>query len=314
VLDELNKQLEAIVEKMRAKSRLEGMAGRLRKDLMHEEEMLLELEAGIKKEGNDVKRLEGLSLTGLFYTVLGSREQQMEKERQEFLAAQLKYDECNSSVKEMKLELAELEKDIARYGGLEDEYASVMSSKERLLLEAGNEEAKSLIRLSEDIAGLKADIRELKEAITSGKNALEGLGSMVALLKSAENWGTWDMLGGGFFATHIKHSRIDDARDAACRVQGLLRRFRSELEDVDTGAEPGLTIDIGSFATFSDYFFDGLISDWIVQSRIRSSLSNTDGVRHGVAKTVQNLQRRLGTVRTRLESLEKERRELIERA
>lgn len=41
------------------------------------------------KEQTDVRQLESLSLTVLFYSLLGSKEQQLEKERQEALRAQL---------------------------------------------------------------------------------------------------------------------------------------------------------------------------------------------------------------------------------
>mgnify|MGYP001559106142 CR=1 FL=1 len=33
-----------------------------------------------------------------------------------------------------------------------------------------------------------------------------------------------------------------------------------------------IDINIGSFETFADYFFDGLISDWVVQSGIHELL------------------------------------------
>jgi hypothetical protein len=65
-----------------------------------------------------------------------------------------------------------------------------------------------------------------------------------------ENWGTWDVIGGGLISTAVKHSRIDRARASAHQVQQLLRRFQRELGDV--GATSDITIDIGSFATFAD--------------------------------------------------------------
>ena len=46
-----------------------------------------------------------------------------------------------------------------------------------------------------------------------------------------------------------------------------LHRFRGELADVGRSAD--LNIDIGSFLSFADFFFDGLVADWLVQSKIR---------------------------------------------
>ena len=45
-----------------------------------------------------------------------------------------------------------------------------------------------------------------------------------------------------------------------------LKEFSKELADVDKRID--LNIDIGSFLTFADYLFDGLIADMMVQSRI----------------------------------------------
>lgn len=50
------------------------------------------------KEQTDVRQLESLSLTGLFYSILGSKEQQLEKERQEALRAQLCLDEAKRTL------------------------------------------------------------------------------------------------------------------------------------------------------------------------------------------------------------------------
>ena len=81
------------------------------------------------------------------------------------------------------------------------------------------------------------------------------------------------MLGGGLLATAAKHSHMDEARDAAYHIQNLLLRFRRELADVQ-GLSGTLVEEVGSFETFADYFFDGLIVDWVVQSKIDRSLDN----------------------------------------
>lgn len=129
-----------------------------------------------------------------------------------------------------------------------------------------------MLRLSEQLADAQSDLKELDEAINVGNETLDSLEKVLSSLKSASNWGTWDLLGGRMIATAIKHSRIDEARMSVHRVQQLLRRFQEELAEVER--EPDIAIEIGSFATFADYFFDGLIADWVVQSRIESSLEN----------------------------------------
>jgi|GEM_PF-3558734 len=59
-----------------------------------------------------------------------------------------------------------------------------------------------------------------------------------------------------------------------------------------------IDINIGSFETFADYFFDGLISDWIVQSGINESLDSV----HLVANDVDNV---IGSLKEKLKSIQK---------
>jgi hypothetical protein len=37
-----------------------------------------------------------------------------------------------------------------------------------------------------------------------------------------------------------------------------------------------IELNVNSFLRFSDYFFDGLITDWIVQGRIQSTLAQVE--------------------------------------
>ena len=312
MLEELNKQLVEVREKVRMRRKLLDALARAQQMLSEESSRLKQLEADLQKEGSDVKKLEGLSLTGLFYTILGSKDKQLDKERQEYLAVKLKYDECNYSVSALESEVDDLKTKVAGFGDLDSRCKSILDMKEKLISEARDDNAKRLMDLSEEFADAKSDIRELKEAIDAGNAVLDGLQSVIASLKSAKNWGTWDMLGGGLIATAVKHSRIDGARTSAHHVQQLLRRFQRELADVDSRSN--IAIDIGSFATFADYFFDGLIVDWVVQSRIGRSLDSAIRVADRVRNTVTALQRNLAEIQEKANNIGQKRRTLIESA
>lgn len=312
MLEELNNQLIEIKETTRKRQKLLADLARTEQMLAQQRSRLQELDAQLKKEGSDVEKLEGLSLTGLFHTILGSKDKQLEKERQEYLAAKLKHDECTDSVSALDREQAELKEKIAASGEPESEYKSILDKKEKLIAETGDPSARRLIGLSEELADARSDVRELQEAIDAGEAVLAGVDAVIDSLRSAKNWGTWDMIGGGLISTAVKHSRIDRARASAHQVQQLLRRFQRELADVGTTSD--ITIDIGSFATFADYFFDGLIVDWIVQSRIGNSLTSATELRDKVQTTVAHLKQSLQQAQNRAEHTEQARQELIERA
>ena len=86
-------------------------------------------------------------------------------------------------------------------------------------------------------------------------------------LGSAGNWGIFDMLGGGFISTMVKHSRIDEARAHIESARPHLDQLKRELDSFSLDA--GLEMQLGGFVTFADYFFDGLFADLYVQGKIR---------------------------------------------
>ena len=67
-----------------------------------------------------------------------------------------------------------------------------------------------------------------------------------------------------------------------------LRIFQKELRDVE--AIQNQHIDIGGLLTFADFFFDGLIADWLVQSKIQNA-------RKQVADAISQVEWILGSLR-----------------
>lgn len=306
----LNEQLIQIKEKLRRRERIQARLADLERSLAQEDVRLEQLEARLKREEGDVKSLEGLSLSGLFYAVLGDKEERLDKERQEFLAARLQRDQSQYAVASMERELADLKAELAAFGDLDGEYQTLLARKEKLLLDAGDERARQLIDLTDRRAALRSDVKEVQEAFDAGTSLLAELDGVIDALKSASGWGTWDMLGGGLLADLAKHSRIDEARARVHTAQEQLRRFQRELADVQSNES--FLIDISSFDTFADFFFDGLIVDWIVQSKIQTSLERTSQVRQRVAGILHSLQGRLSDSQQRQQAAETQRRNLIE--
>lgn len=108
--------------------------------------------------------------------------------------------------------------------------------------------------------------KEKQEAIDAGERALRSLNAAKENLNSAGNWGIVDMLGGGFFTTMMKRSKMDQAQSNMDQAKYDLQKFSKELRDVSMNCD--LNIDVGSFLSFADYFFDGFFVDWMVQDKI----------------------------------------------
>ena len=110
------------------------------------------------------------------------------------------------------------------------------------------------------------NVKEIREAIAAANRSLDSLERVEKSLSGARNLGLWDMFGGGVFVSMMKHSRLDEAKMQMEEARYYLQQLQKELRDIDVPAD--IRVDVNGFLTFADFFFDGIIADWLVQSRI----------------------------------------------
>ncbi|MBP2022793.1 hypothetical protein J2Z44_002616 [Clostridium punense] len=307
---EITNEIIKVKEKVRECEKLQGMLKDAKKNLERESVRLEDLKIELDREALDVKKLEGLTIHALFHTILRDKEDQLQKERQELLLAKLKYDECANSVASLKEVILKYESSLAECSHSQSEYEALVEEKKKLIFNVNDKTKLQLISITEDLAALQSNIKELEEAISAGNAVYSKLQDIISSLESAENWGTWDMFGGGLLATASKHSKIDEANDHAFIAQNLINKFEAELKDVSIGSD--LTLNVGSFSTFADYFFDGLISDWVVQSQIEESLQNVINVANNVKVIINRLSSSLITTKEKAKAKREELNSFIE--
>lgn len=311
MLQELSSHLSKTAAQKRLKKKLEQDVNAVQAELEEKSAQFASLSTQLEKEKVDVEELERTSLTALFYSILGSRDEQLEKERQELLSAQLQYQQIKRQVEFLQQEENSLRTRLDQLSGIEAEYELLLVEKEGLLRQSNQAATKELIQFAEQIAQLKSEENEIDEAISAGKNVVSSLERVIESLKNAEGWGTWDLFGGGFLSTAMKHSHIDDAQEEVNNVQAMMSRFQRELADVQKSID--LQIDIGGFTSFADYFFDGLIVDWIVQSKIEDSLERSKKAKRLITQAVKELENLRENIENKVRDAQEKRAILIER-
>ena len=299
-------------ERARSKQKIESMLRQSEAAVATNRKRKSTLQRQLEEERADVTKLEGLSLTGLFLTVLGKKDERLDSEKQELLAARLKLDEAVEALREAEQEVRRLQDELRPLADADDEFARLLEEKERLLEQRGGDAARGLLALSEVVAELSSERKEFREAVAAGKSAVVALKEVSAALRSAANWGTWDMMGGGMLATMAKHSKIDAAKRCAHNAQRKLGRFQEELADADKRLRVSLEMD--GFSKFADFFFDGLIADWMVQSKIKNATSSCSTAIAKVEAVIRTCEQRQRETTRELEKLSAEREALIERA
>lgn len=133
--------------------------------------------------------------------------------------------------------------------------------------------------------------REMKEAMDAGERALSSLRMAQEKLKSAGNWGLFDMFGGGLFFTMIKRSKMDEAQSLMENAKSDLKRFQKELKDVNIPLD--MRMEVGSFLSFADFFFDGFLADYLVQSKISDAKEQVSDAIYRVEQILNELKSKM---------------------
>lgn len=304
-MEELNAQLRALEEQEARRCKVESMLRDLQAQHREREALEQETAAFLEKEQADVDALEGFSLKGLLLNLSGKKEDRLEQERREVVTARLRHDQAVRDLDWLNQEHLRLTGERETLRDIPAQLERVRAEKRALLIAQGGETGRRLEELEEQLAALRARLRETEEALRAGREARIALEQVLGELKSARDMGVWDMVGGGLFVTMAKHDYINAARDGINHAQRSLSRFRSELADV---ALPGCPqVEIGEFATFADCFFDGLFADWVVQSGIRDAQDNVDQVYRRVLEAMARLEEIRRTTGAQIGALEQER-------
>lgn len=271
-----------------------------------------ELKVSLAKENYDVEKLEHKSIASVFYSILGSLDEHVEKERREALAAKLRYDQTAKDWEDVKSQISILTAESLGYVGCQKEYDQLYAQKKEILMRENGGTAQKILELLEKGNLTRTDIKEINEAISAGRRVLDSLEIALSSLESAEGWGTWDLLGGGLISDLAKHSHIDDAKLEAENIQRLLRLFKTELAEINISSD--IIIETEGFAKFADFFFDGLIADWFMQSKINESQASVENVKNQVLSITDQLEHLKTEENANLERHEAEIGELILKA
>jgi len=306
---EINEKMEKERQGIFRLQKINAMMEVLRKDEAELEKKVTELNQILNKENLDVTRLEKKSLAHLFYSVLGNIDEKMQKEKQEALAAKLKVEHAEQELNEIKHRISELTEEKKHYLECESNYHRLLHEKKELLMKNDPQIAEQFLELEERKENAKNNKKEIQEAIVKGNYVLHNIEETLNSLGKAEGWGTWDMFGGGFISDLAKHSHLDKAKEAADKIQFALYEFRTELADIQI--YNNIQINTGGFGKFADIFFDGLIADWSMQSKIREAKQSVNGVKKQVETVMMKLNIMLNNEESNIKQIEKKLENII---
>ena len=280
--------LTELQQKVAMKPALEAKLRELQNQRREYDREVISLRVAFRKEQEDVEKLEGRSLANYFFQVVGKLDEKLDQERREAYAAKVKMDAAERELAGIEADISEIQTQLNEIRVAEVQYKEELEKKRAMLKASGTAAADQIIEIEQKIAALEAQKQEIKEAISAGYSARSTADRILSELESADGWNTWDMFGGGGIITHMaKHSHLDEAQDLVSDLQSKLRRFKTELADIQITAN--MQVNIDGFLRFADYFFDGLFADWAVGDRISESQSSVMSVRYKIEQAMNKL-------------------------
>lgn len=312
MFSELNEKMELARQGMARIHKIDSLLLQFRSELVLLKQKQSELKIILAKENLDVAKLENKSIVSLFYSIMGSLDQHIDKEQQESFAAQLKYEQAARDTEDLENRITELTEERLQYQTCESDYQRLFMQKKELLVRNKVKAAQDILARTEELNLYKIRVKETREAIGAGNRVLSSLNHVFSSLESAERWGTWDMLGGGLFVDLAKHSELDDAQSELMSTQQLLRAFTAELTDVKISSD--ISLQTEGFAKFADFFFDGIFADWNMQAKIGHSKDNIVQVIDQVESVISNLREMEASDQQAMSQLEAELNALVENA
>ena len=286
-IQEVDRELERTRQKLERGRKLEVILQDLEDQLARRRAAEEEARAILEKEQGDVDELERMSLVSFLAKLQGRLENRKAEERREAAMAKARYDAAKWDLEDLDRRLRDARQEQKNLAGVSEQYQMLLREKEEILLREGGGQSQKLGQLAQEQERMAGELREIQEAIQAGVAALRALENAESDLSGAENWGIWDVAGGGILATFAKHGCLDEAQDSAYEARRALSRFRTELADVSSDQVPD--VELGDFATFADYFFDGLFADLFVQSHIREAQDQVERIRRKVDQMVSRL-------------------------
>lgn len=311
-IKDINQQLSKAEEKIEMIFNAEKRLKIVREEMQIVEHDVKAQAKRMNEELLDVERLEKNGVTALFQKVLGNHEEQLEKERQEYLQEVLTYNSLIDELEVLKYEENILSQKVSTKKESVKIYELLLAQKEKRIklsyptISAELNKLSNLIRVSQQL------IKETDEAISSGNDVLKYLNQMIKNLKYVKQWGLYKMQGKGKYSSYEKKGYVDKAQKLVGVVQVKFNIFEKELKDLYPDYD--LNLDSYHFKAFVDNFYDGLITDWIIVKKLQVALNGTVAATHKVNRLLSMLESEKEKIKESLAKRKKDRHDFIKNA
>ena len=303
------RELKELRERIAGRRENIAVLERLQEQEVFWQQEVAQRQAQWDREQRDVDRLERVSLSSVWASLRGSKEDDLDREKAEAAAARFKLQEAERQLDEIRFEIRDRQDRVDADADCETRYETVLLEKEQEYRAKDPALAARLADIEQRELQIVSRHKELQEAINAGDRALFQIDAALEKLSDAESWSALDLFGGGLLTDMMKYSNMDEAQYLMERVQSDLWRYRAELADV--AQTVSFDLQSGSVLRMADYFFDNIFTDWAVRDRIMQTGYELQEVADRVRRIQDGLIRDLKKTEQELIKLQNERAEAV---
>ncbi|MDQ3015802.1 MAG: hypothetical protein M3R25_03645 [Bacteroidota bacterium] len=308
----LHQQLSEKITELEQIKKIRAHTSALQQRLSDEQQSLSTMEKVLDKEQRDVEALEREGISTMFRKWMGDREEKLDKEREEYLKASLRFNELYKSVELIKFELDLLTKKEQNQDQVQGEIEILFQQREAELINTDPTVAQSLQAIHQQSDKFLKFSVEVDEALKAGTAANEFIIRAANFLIDAKMYGERNLLRGSHgYGGNQKYQSIDRARGMVQEARHALVQFERELRDVDPKFDLNVNFEIESFGQFTNVFFENLITDYFILQKIEKSLLTINQTRQEIEHILRQLHTERTNVTEKIKSLEEERKKII---
>ncbi len=270
--DSLNAELLNISQKLENRKQISQKLQEAKRVLSIEQKKLEAAKQRMNDEFQDVEELENLTLKSIWYDLLNKKFTELEREQAEYFQAKMQFESQQNKFDSLTFEIKSYDAQLLDYQTIKVQYEGLIQEKIKFLKENNHPILSGIFTKQEELVKTDAYQKEIKEALSATENVLRVIPEVIEELKTAKSYATWDMVGGGAWATYLKRQKMQDAKLGIIEINYVLDKLKRELKDLKPDLVPA-TIDFNTSWEFADYFFDNIFVDMEIRNRILDAYS-----------------------------------------
>ena len=273
------------------------------------EEKMLELSVEHRREVQDVKDLEGLTMTSILSSLSGTKQKNLEKEQKEAEEAALRLEEAKGVLEQVEKELQSVDHQVRQLRGSKEKYETALKERAVQMEAAGVKTGFS--ELEEKLGKLETEFIEVSDVLQLGYALRSQLQGIMDILRSSRNWGWADLLGGGPVTGALKRDRMEQARKALAGLDMILEYFRKKFREAPVVSRISYE-EWGNDLFAADFLLDGFVIDALVQVDIVDCQAEMERLYEQTETICKSLRQRAESIRQQKEVLQKQWLEYME--